>query len=497
MSTSIRGRYIVGFDGRDHCLIENGEIVFEGDSIVHVGPSYAGPVARRIDAGNAVIGPGFIDLDALADLDSTVLCFDNYPHWAKGRIWPRDYLAAGTRDVYTADEEAFKMHYAFVQLLRNGITTAMPITSLLYRQWAETYEEFARVAEIAGHLGIRAYLGPAYRSGATVVDESGALDRHWDEARGLDGLERAIQYARDVDGRFDGLVRGMLAPDRIETCTPALLERTAAAAEALDCPVRLHCAQSLYEFETVVKLRGRTPIQYVRDSGLLNRRAALPHGIFLSDHSRIRHPVNEDVALLAASGATLVHCPLVMMRMGGAMESFARLSRAGINIAMGTDTYPPDMLENLRAGINLCRVVERRADACSAAELYRAATLGGAKALGRDDLGRLAPGAKADITVFDLDDTHTGQFWDPIQTMVVNGIRGQFKTVVVNGRIVIEDGRMPGQDFAALQARAQRQYDKLMQSYPERCPGRPPVEQIFTPSFPFVRDPIKPLKEAP
>ena len=486
MATSIRARYVVGHDGTDHRLLRDAEIVFENEAIVYVGRDYQGAIERRIDAGNALAGPGFIDLDALGDLDSTVINFDNHPWWQKGRIWPASYLRRGPRDVYSPDEETFKMRYAFVQLIRNGITTAAPITSLLYRQWSETYEEFARVAGLAVELGIRAYLGPAYRSGLTFVGADGGLDQHWDEPRGLDGLRRAIDYVEAFDGYGQGLIRGMLAPDRIETCTRRLLEETAIASARLDCPVRLHCCQSLYEFETVAKLHQRTPIQLLRDVGLLTRRAMLPHGVYLSGHSQVRHPVDEDEDLLLAGGASLVHCPLVMLRHGHAMESFARLRAKGINIALGTDTYPPDILENLRTGIAMCRMIERRPDASSAADFYRAATLGGAAALGREDLGRLAPGAKADITVFSLDHDHIGQVVDPIQTMVLNGVRGGFRTVVINGRIVMLDGEIPGVDFSDLQARAQVQFDKLMRSYPERTVGHPPLDQVLKPSFAYV-----------
>jgi cytosine/adenosine deaminase-related metal-dependent hydrolase len=486
--TSIHARFVVGHDGEDHCLVPDGEVVFRGDTVLYVGTRYPGAVERRIDAGNAVIGPGFIDLDALADLDSTVLAFDNHPTWATGRIWSADYVRRGPRDVYTPEEEAFKMEYAFVQLLRNGITTAAPITSLLYRAWAETAEEFSRVADIAGRLGLRVYLGPAYRSGLTTVTADGRLDQHWDEARGLAGLERAVAFVRTSDGAHGGLVRGMLAPDRVETCTPRLLRETAAAAEALECPVRLHCCQSNYEVETVQALRGRTPLRYIHEAGLLGRRALLPHGVFLASHSRIRRAEGADEDLLAASGATLVHCPLVMFRQGHAMESFARLRRRGINIALGTDTYPPDLLENMRVGIGVCRLADQAPDACSAADFYRAATLGGAAALGRPDLGRLAPGAKADITVFDLDHPQIGQLVDPIQTMILNGIRGAFVLVVVNGRIVMEGGEIPGVDCRALHARAQRQFEKLMSRVGEWTPGNPPRHELFRPSFPVRTD---------
>ncbi len=84
--TLIDGRWVIGSDGDGHYLIENGAVVFEDDSILFVGRDYGDAVDERISAGNAVISPGFIDLDALFDLDSTVLGFDNSPGWKKGRV---------------------------------------------------------------------------------------------------------------------------------------------------------------------------------------------------------------------------------------------------------------------------------------------------------------------------------------------------------------------------------------------------------------------------
>lgn len=491
ITTKIMGRFVIAFDGKGHRILRDGEVVYRGDTIVFVGRNYGGEVDAVIEAGNAVIGPGFIDLDALGDLDTTVLSFDNQPDWAKGRVWPEDYLLAGPQEMYSADEQAFKMRYAFVQLIRNGVTTALPITSMFYRAWAETYDEFARAADTAAELGMRAYLGPCYMSGLTMIREDGSFEFHWDEERGLRGLDDAIAYVRAFDGRHGGLVRGMLAPDRIETCTPELLRRTAAASAELDCPVRLHCCQSLHEYETVRHLRGCTPIEWVSRMGLLTERALLPHGVFLTGHSRIGQQ-GGDFDLLQGGQATVVHCPLVMMRYGEAMESFRRFRRAGINIGLGTDTFPPDFVENMRQGVNLCRVMERDVTACSAADFYDVATLGGAAALRRPDLGRLAPGAKADITVFDLRGFHLGQFIDPIQTMVLAGSGRDFRTVIINGRTVMRDGQIPGVDLDELRDRAQSQFDRLIAKYPLRTWRHPPVEQIFRPSYAYIEPPETP-----
>ena len=157
-----------------------GEVVFEDGEIVFVGHGFAGEVARRIDYGHALIGPGFVDCDALSDLDTTILGYDNQPAWKKGRVWPHTYMEAGPYEMYSADELVFQKRHAFAGLLRNGITTALPIASLFYREWGETVAEFEGAAAAAAELGLRVYLGPAYRTGNTFVSPEGSIEAFFD-----------------------------------------------------------------------------------------------------------------------------------------------------------------------------------------------------------------------------------------------------------------------------------------------------------------------------
>jgi cytosine/adenosine deaminase-related metal-dependent hydrolase len=486
--TLLTARWVVGHAEGRHRLFEQGEVVFERDRVVFVGHGYAGPVARRLDYGAALIGPGFVDLDALSDLDTTILAFDNQPAWRKGRVWPRDYMRAGPFEMYTPAQLAFQKRHAFAHLLRNGVTTALPIASLFYREWGETYEEFAAAAEAAEALGLRVWLGPAYRTGNLVIEDDGAIGTFFDEPRGLAGLEEALRFCRDFEGRAGGLVRTMLAPDRVETCTPELLRRTAAAARELDVPVRLHCCQSALEYETVLRLHGMSPPEWLQSLGFLTERTLLPHGTFVSGARGVARP-GRDLEIIRDAGSTIVHCPLVSARHGSVIASLRRYRAMGLNIGLGTDTWPPDMVLNMQLGLILCRVVEGDAQACRAEDLYDAATLGGARALGRDDLGRLAPGAKADIAVFDLSAPHLGQVIDPIQTMLLAGRGTDVRTVIVDGRARLQDGRIPGVDWDAMAAEAQAQFDGLKALYPRRTWGHPPVEELFSTAYPVTRRP--------
>ena len=481
--TLITADWVVGHENGAHVLLPRGEVVFEDGEILFVGHGFAGEVANRIDYGAALIGPGFIDLDALSDLDTTVLGLDNQPAWQKGRVWPESYMHAGPREMYTPEELRWQKRYAFTRLIANGITTALPIASLFYREWGETWHEFSGAAEAAADLGLRVYLGPAYRSGNTFVKGAGNIAFHFDEARGLAGLAEARRFCETFEDTSDGLVRTMLAPDRIETCTAGLLKETAKIVRNLDVPVRLHCCQSAFEYNSVIEMHGMSPPQWLESLGFLCSRAILPHLTYISGANGITYNA-PDLDILADSGAALAHCPLVMARGGSNVQSFARYRDRGITIGMGTDTHPPDMIANMQVGLMTARLGGDGPDV-SSADLYTAATLGGARALGRGDLGHLSAGARADITVIALDDPAMGQVIDPIQTIMLNGSGRDVRTVVIDGRIVMQDGEIPGVDHATMRTQAQAQFDGMKAQYPDRTFGHSPVEEIFAPSYPI------------
>ena len=474
--TALTASWVLGHAGGRHRLIRNGEVVIEGGRILHVGGRFDGEVARRIDLGRALISPGLIDLDALSDLDTTLLAIDHQPGWAKGRVWPRSYVERGPYEMYAPEELAFQKQFAFAQLLLNGITTAAPIASLFYREWGETTAEFIAAADAAGAMGLRVYLSPAFRSGGMVCEAPGQLEAVFDEARGLAGLADAVAFIGAQDGRHGGLVRGMLAPDRVETCTEGLLRRTDAAARDLGCKIRLHMAQGEMEVRTVNRLHGTTAPDWLARLGLLSDRIIAPHATDASE---------QDLDHYAAHGVSVVHCPLVSARFGSVMRSFRSLRARGITIAMGTDTAPADMLMNLMVGLLTARIADDDAGAVQSSDLWDAATLGGAAALGRDDLGRLQPGAQADIAVFALDDALMTPAIDPITTLVNGGSGKVTKAVFVDGRLSMRDRQVAGLDLANAQARAQAQFDRLVARYPDRTWGHPTVTEIFPPSYPI------------
>ncbi|WAM18975.1 chlorohydrolase family protein [Rhodococcus sp. JS3073] len=490
MRTRITARFVVGYDGTDHLVYENGEVVYEDDQVIHVGHGYDGPLDADRDEGLALVGPGFVDLNALGDIDHAI--FDTYQdaELAKGLRWSADYLAR-RHDVFTSDEEAFKRRYAFGQLLLNGITTALPIASEIYKGWAETYDEMASAAESAAEVGLRVYLGPSFRSAVPIIDTDGRGRLHHDPALGERGLDEAIRFARDVDGHRAGLVRGMLAPSRIETMDLAALRRAREASDDLGCPIRLHAGQTLDEVDVLQHEHGLRPIELLESIGFLGPRTLIPHAWAVSGHSQMPAAahLSSDLDVLRDSGTTVIFCPMAVARYAVVLESFDRYLSHGIRLGMGTDTAPPDMIRAMDTGMVLTKAIERSKSAGSCRDLYRAATVGGADALGRPDLGRLAPGTQADITVVDLTGTRVGPVDDPIRTLVLNCNGRDVKTVVVAGRTVVEDGALPGVDPERDRARAQHYLDRYRASYTDRDYLSRREHDLFPPTFRTVAVP--------
>ena len=247
--------------------------------------------------------------------------------------------------------------------------------------------------------------------------------------------------------------------------------------------MRQHSCQSKIEYELVLKQHGMSPPEWMASLGYLTERTLLPHGTYVSGSRHITRP-GRDLEVIRDSGATIVHCPLVSGRGGGAIDHFGRYKAMGLKIGLGTDTAPSDLVANMQIGMILARVMTGSPLAVRSEDYYDAATTGGADALGRPDLGRLAPDARADITVFDLDRPHTGQVIDPIQTMMLTGHGRDFSTVVIDGRFVMENRVIPDSDEAADNARAQTQFEHVMAQYPRRTLGHPAAGAIFSSSYP-------------
>ena len=470
--TKITASHIIAFADGGHRHLRDGLVVLEDDRILHVGTSFDGEVDETIDATGKVVTPGFINTHshlAGSPLDKSFI----------EDVGPRQFYLSGLFEYLPVrnlaqDEEADRacLAYSMAELLRTGTTTVLEIG----HRAEEAVEE-------AGKVGMRLYMGLGYRSGRWLTRDGKRVEWEWDETAGEAGLRRAIDFIERYDGQQNGRIKGFLSPMQVDTCTEALLRASREAATSLGVPLTLHTSQSGNEFIEMVARHGRTPIEWLNDIGFLGPDCILGHAIIVGGTSWANYH-SDDIGIMADTGASVAHAVWVFARRGIAMESFARYLERGVNMTLGTDTAPQSMIEALRWAAVVSKIVDRRTDVATAADVFNAATLGGAKALGRDDLGRIAAGAKADMLIWDGDSIFMTPLRDPVKNIVYSAQAEDLNTVLIDGEVRMRDREVLGVDVKQLTADLQAAGERMWPAMQQHDWAGRDVDQLSPLSFP-------------
>ncbi|HWP58806.1 MAG TPA: chlorohydrolase family protein [Candidatus Acidoferrales bacterium] len=477
MKTLVRGGYVVGFNGGEHEILKDGALVFEGDRIVYVGKNYDGPVDRTIDARGCLVSPGFIDAhlhsggnasDYLLS-DSTKLDFFATNYLAHGAPTREGAKFAHLKEVDVGQR------FSLIHVLKSGVTTAVDAGG--------PGRDPERYVQMVDEVGIRCYAGPRFMNVDFYHDRAGRLEYDWSEERGREGLKAALAFARTYHGQAKGRLRAMLFPGHVDSCTPELLRETRSAAKDIGVRVQIHAAINLIEFHTVMRLHRATPIELLRRIGFLDPEVSLAHCIFVTGHSWLAYPYGDDLKMIADSGASVAYSPLKYLKLGIVMESFDKYRRAGINMAIGTDTFPKDIVSDMRYAALASRVAEKSFTAGHPRDVFNAATLGGAQLVGRDDLGRLTKGAKADIVIVDLKDIAFGAVRDPIRALVETAVSRDVRTVIVDGETLVDDGKYLRLDEQELLDKLQLKGEEVWDSVPKWHWTGKTVDEVVPPAF--------------
>ena len=488
MRTKIEATWIIGHEQGEHRLLRDGVLVYEDNKIVHLGPDFAGDVDTVIDAKGKLVCPGFIDTHVHSGhrashrliTDTGRPMYYGQPFLEisvpkEGKTVKGDprYLKHGKAGADAA--LALNATFTVAEQLRNGVTTFIEYGSQLSVQ-------DALLGEVT-RLGTRAYLGPGYDCGRWVGDEKGRLKRVRNDQLGLDGLKVAMDFIEKHDGAAGGRVRGILVPREVETSSRELLERTTKIADETGLPMATHAAYSVIEFHDVVQEHMMTPIELLDEIGMLRPTLNIGHGNFISDNRNLNYAVKRDLKLMGAAGASVSHCPINIARRARTLNNWKKYKEAGVNMSIGSDTYPRDMIMNMRTASYMGKIMSDTYFAATAGEIFEAATLGGARSVGRDDLGKLAPGALADIIIIDFAGRNSlryGPVRDPIKSLIDCGVGDDVDTVIVDGKVCMENGNIPDVDIPKLMADAQAagemvwdtlaEWDPLGRTAEEACP---------------------------
>ncbi|MEI4195944.1 amidohydrolase family protein [Roseovarius sp. E0-M6] len=439
-------------DSGRHTYLNDADVAFEGDRIISIGGTYEGEVEREIDGRGRFVSPG------LVNIHSHPLSEPMNKGFLDELGSPRLYMSSlyEFMPLFRPDEEGTKActEVALSELLLSGVTTLTDL-SVPYDAWIDLLDR----------SGIRAVLAPMYRSARWFTKNGHVVEYEWDEDAGREAMAKAMSVIDEANAHPSGRLSGMVSPSQIDTCSADLIRDSFDEAQSRGIKFQIHAAQSVVEFHEITRRHGLTPLEWLDDLGVLKPGAIIGHGIFLNSHSSVHWPEADDFGLLRDSGAAVAHCPTVFQRRGIAMQSVGRYIRSGIPVGLGTDTYPHNMLEEMRNALYNSRLMSGNPFDLRTHHIFDAATVGGASILGRDDIGRLAKGAKADLFIADITHPAMRPLRDPIRSLVYVAAERAVRDVFVDGRQVVSDGKVEAFDLddatARLEEAQRRAEDKF------------------------------------
>ena len=424
-----------------------GGLVLDGTRIVELVPSGKTPETAFdsvFDAGQHVILPGLINLhhhfyQTLTRVYPQALNKELFP-WLK-TLYP---LWAGL----TPETMRLGSRLALAELLLSGCTTA---SDQHYVFPARLEKAIDLQVEEAQNLGIRVVLcrGSMDRSQKDGGLPPDSVVQTCDEI--LADSERLIQQYHNPN--TGAMTQIALAPCSPFSVSEEVMLESASLAEKHNVLLHTHLAETEDENSFCLETFGCRPLDYLEQVGWLNNKSWLAHGIHFTD---------EEIQKLATAKTGISHCPSSNMVLASGVCRVIDLEKAGVSVGLGVDGSASNDSSNLMQEVRQAFLIQRLHHGSKVTHLdaLRWATAGGANVLGRPELGRIAEGMQADFALFKLDELRFSGHGDPLAALVICGAH-QADRVMVAGKWIVEDGRIPGLDLEQLKIEHHREAKRL------------------------------------
>jgi len=404
--------------------IRDGMIAFLGPDD---GPSILG--REVIDAGGLVAIPGLINCHTHAAMTLFRGIAEDVPvqDWFNKYVWPME-VNLTEEDVYIGTL------LACAEMISSGVTS-----------FADHYFYMDAAARAVSESGMRANLGWAFFS------KSGAED----------GLARSADFAERWNGGADGRIVTSLAPHSTYLCSDADLAGAAEHARRLGVRVHIHAAENMSQTRSSVSSRGITPIEVLKQTGVLDAGVLIAHGCGITTKDiRILADRNESVGI--------AHCPKVYLKHALApLTPIRELGASGISVGLGTDGVAGnntlDILESMRLTALTQKYVEEDATWLTTGQAINLATTQSAQAAGwKDQVGALEVGRCADIALVNMDGAHCQPLHDVAAALVYSVRASDVVTVVGNGAVLLRDRELQTVDLQAVRSELADRIDRLV-----------------------------------
>jgi len=428
MKLLIRQATLVTVNARDEVLLD-ADLAIADDKIVGVGAAPAGFAPDRVlDGRDRIVLPGLVNTHT--HLSMTLM--RNYADdlafwpWLLERIKPLE-------DHLVPEDVRIGARLGLAEMIRGGTTC-----------FHDMYFHLGEVADEVANAGVRARLCWA------LFDNSG---------QGEQLLRSAVDLHARWNGKAEGRVTVGLGPHSPYLCSPAYLREILAEAERLRCGLHIHVAETEREVAASREQHGVTPVQLLADLGCFRVPTVAAHGIYVDD---------ADQALLRDGGVSVAHNPSSNLKLANGIAPVQTLLERGVNVSLGTDGAASNNNLNLFEEMHLAALLQkwlrRDAEALPARQVLRMATINGAKALGlHGEIGSLEVGKQADVVMIDAAQPHLSPRHDAIALLVYSAQAADVHTVLVRGRIVLEERAFTTIDVDSLLKQSTRQTNSLLQ----------------------------------
>ncbi len=431
VSLLLSGAWVLTMNRRRE-VFAPGAVALKGEEIVAVGPAAELKAryraAQALDYPQGLILPGLINAHTHAAMALFRGLADDLPleEWLNSHIFPaerrlnRDFVYWGTK-------------LAVAEMLLSGTTT-----------FCDMYLFADAVAQAAEECGMRAVVGEVLYDFPSP--------HYGPPAAGLSFSEGLCRTLKDHP-----LVRAAIQPHAVYTCSPDLLQQCGELADKYDTRLVIHLSETQKEVADCEARYGVTPVAHLHGLGLLTHRLVADHAVALTE---------ADLELLAASGAGVAHCPESNMKLASGLAPVGELLSRGVPVGLGTDGCASnnnlDLLQEMDTAAKLQKVRYLDPTVLPAPAALKLATLGSARVLGLEkEVGALAPGMKGDLVVIDLDQPHLTPIYDPYSHLVYAAGGADVQTVLVHGRVVVQDRHLLTFDLNETMARARELAGKM------------------------------------
>ena len=410
-------------------IIRDGALAVEGERFVGVDKTQAlrerFPQAPRADLHGRVVTPGLINTHVHMAQAMIRGCADDMEllEWLGKRVW----VLQGN---YTAEDGRTSAELCLLEMLKSG-TTAF-VESML----AECYG-FDGIADVAVRSGIRATLAKIVMDMGTYASKDSWMHPGMIEERET-SLTNTLAMHDKWNGAGNGRIRVWFGPRTPGGASSELYREIGALARERGMGITVHLAEVQADRLYLQEHFGRTPAQYAEDVGLVGPNVLLVHTVWMD---------LGDIAILARTGTHVSHNPVSNAKLASGIAPIPEMLAAGVNVTLGTDGGPSnntyDLVHDMRWASYLHKARTLNPLLMPAESVLEMATIRGARALGLErEIGSLEVGKQADFVTFNLDKPHVIPHFDPVSTLVCSASGADVDSVVIQGRMVVQGGRV-------------------------------------------------------